>query len=193
MRKKLRKSKKNWSKFEEKMRKVELLPTWDSEAGYGPGSRGKVVEMASEEADFTWRLKCENIQIDAQNHEQIYTIEKRTIYLLDLLVIELWWTIFGCSFKLKWKLLYAWKTILSAVIYWHFCFFLDLWDLLQITYKSPGVTSRVQLQWKSSQPCTLEGWLPGKVPCHSSGIWKTWKWKWENDIPSNICTWVFIL
>ena len=35
--KKLRKSKKNWSKFEEKMKKVELLPTWDSEAGYGPG------------------------------------------------------------------------------------------------------------------------------------------------------------
>ena len=27
---------KNWSKFEEKMRKVELLPTWDCEAGYGP-------------------------------------------------------------------------------------------------------------------------------------------------------------
>ena len=28
----------NWSKFEEGMRKVELLPTWDCEASYGPGS-----------------------------------------------------------------------------------------------------------------------------------------------------------
>ena len=35
--KSLRKSKKNWSKFQEKMRKVELLPTLDCEAGYGPG------------------------------------------------------------------------------------------------------------------------------------------------------------
>ena len=35
--KSLRKSKKTWSKLEEKMRKVELLPTWDCEAGYGPG------------------------------------------------------------------------------------------------------------------------------------------------------------
>ena len=33
----LRTNKKNWSKFEEKMRKVELLPTRDGEAGYGPG------------------------------------------------------------------------------------------------------------------------------------------------------------
>ena len=32
----LRKNKKNWSKFEEKMRKVEPLPTRDCEAGYGP-------------------------------------------------------------------------------------------------------------------------------------------------------------
>ena len=32
----LRKIRKNWSKFEEKMRKVELLPTLDFEAGYGP-------------------------------------------------------------------------------------------------------------------------------------------------------------
>ena len=32
----LRKSKKTWSKFEEKVRKVELLPTRDCEAGYGP-------------------------------------------------------------------------------------------------------------------------------------------------------------
>ena len=32
----LRKHKKTWSKFEEKMRKVELLPTRDCEAGYGP-------------------------------------------------------------------------------------------------------------------------------------------------------------
>ena len=32
----LRKNKKNWSKFEEKIRKVELLPTRDCEAGYGP-------------------------------------------------------------------------------------------------------------------------------------------------------------
>ena len=36
--KSLRKNKKNWSKFEERMRKVELLPTRDCEAGYGPGS-----------------------------------------------------------------------------------------------------------------------------------------------------------
>ena len=34
--KSLRKNKKNWSKFEERMRKVELLPTRDCEAGYGP-------------------------------------------------------------------------------------------------------------------------------------------------------------
>ena len=33
----LRKNKKNWLKFEEKMRKVELLSTRDCEAGYGPG------------------------------------------------------------------------------------------------------------------------------------------------------------
>ena len=32
------KSKKTSSKFEEKMRKVELLPTRDCEAGYGPGN-----------------------------------------------------------------------------------------------------------------------------------------------------------
>ena len=32
----LKKNKKNWSKFEENMRKVELLPTRDCEAGYGP-------------------------------------------------------------------------------------------------------------------------------------------------------------
>ena len=32
----LRKNKKNGSKFEEKMRKVELLPTRECEAGYGP-------------------------------------------------------------------------------------------------------------------------------------------------------------
>ena len=32
----LRENKKNWSKFEEKMRKVELLPTRDCEAGYDP-------------------------------------------------------------------------------------------------------------------------------------------------------------
>ena len=35
--KSLRKNEKHWLKFEEKMRKVELLPTWDCEAGYGPG------------------------------------------------------------------------------------------------------------------------------------------------------------
>ena len=34
--KSLRKNKINWSKFEEKMRKVELLPARDCEAGYGP-------------------------------------------------------------------------------------------------------------------------------------------------------------
>ena len=34
--KSLRKNKKNWSKFEEKLRKVEVLPTWDFEADYGP-------------------------------------------------------------------------------------------------------------------------------------------------------------
>ena len=32
----MRKNKKNWLKFEEKMRKVELLHTRDGEAGYGP-------------------------------------------------------------------------------------------------------------------------------------------------------------
>ena len=32
--KSLRKNKKYWSKFEERRRKVELLPTWDCEAGY---------------------------------------------------------------------------------------------------------------------------------------------------------------
>ena len=34
----LRKRKKNWSKFEETVRKVELLPTRDCEAGYSPAS-----------------------------------------------------------------------------------------------------------------------------------------------------------
>ena len=34
--KSLRKSQKTWSKLEEKIRKVELLPTRDCEAGYGP-------------------------------------------------------------------------------------------------------------------------------------------------------------
>ena len=34
--KSLRKNKKKWSKFGEKMRKVELLPARDCEAGYGP-------------------------------------------------------------------------------------------------------------------------------------------------------------
>ena len=38
--KKLRKIKKNRSKFEERMRKVEVLPTRDCEAGYGPAVRG---------------------------------------------------------------------------------------------------------------------------------------------------------
>ena len=32
----LRKTKKSWLKFEEKMRKLKLLPTRDCEAGYGP-------------------------------------------------------------------------------------------------------------------------------------------------------------
>ena len=36
--KSLRKSQKTWSKLEEKMRKVELLPTGDCEAGYGPAN-----------------------------------------------------------------------------------------------------------------------------------------------------------
>ena len=36
--KSLRKNKKKWSKFGEKMRKVELLPTRDCEAGYGPAN-----------------------------------------------------------------------------------------------------------------------------------------------------------
>ena len=36
MSKSLRKNKKTQSRFEEKMRKVELLPTRDCEAGYGP-------------------------------------------------------------------------------------------------------------------------------------------------------------
>ena len=35
--KSLRNNKKKWSKFEEKMRKVEVLPTRDCEAGYRPG------------------------------------------------------------------------------------------------------------------------------------------------------------
>ena len=34
--KKLRKIKKTWSKFEERIRKLERLPTWDCESGYGP-------------------------------------------------------------------------------------------------------------------------------------------------------------
>ena len=34
----LRKSKKNWSKFEEKMRKVEFLPIRDCEADYSPAN-----------------------------------------------------------------------------------------------------------------------------------------------------------
>ena len=40
--KSLRKSKKKWIKFEEKMRKVELLPTRDSEAAYGPANNPKI-------------------------------------------------------------------------------------------------------------------------------------------------------
>ena len=36
MRKKLRKIRKNWLKFEERMRKQEVLPTWSCEAGYTP-------------------------------------------------------------------------------------------------------------------------------------------------------------
>ena len=39
----LRKSKKNCSKFEEKMRKVELLPIRDCEAGYGPANNVKLL------------------------------------------------------------------------------------------------------------------------------------------------------
>ena len=34
--KSLRKNKKNWSKFDKRMRELERLPTWDCEAGYGP-------------------------------------------------------------------------------------------------------------------------------------------------------------
>ena len=34
----MRKIKKNWSKFEERMNKLKLLPTQDCEAGYGPVS-----------------------------------------------------------------------------------------------------------------------------------------------------------
>ena len=41
--KNLRKTKKNWSKFEEKMRKLEGLPTRESEAGYGPDCRPLIV------------------------------------------------------------------------------------------------------------------------------------------------------
>ena len=37
----LRKIKKNWSKFEETVRKVELLPTWNCEAGYGPAYKNR--------------------------------------------------------------------------------------------------------------------------------------------------------
>ena len=36
--KSLRKNKKNLLKFEEKLKKVELLPAQDCEAGYGPGN-----------------------------------------------------------------------------------------------------------------------------------------------------------
>ena len=41
--KSLRKTKTNWSKIEEKMRKFELLPTRDCEAGYGPVSEKFVI------------------------------------------------------------------------------------------------------------------------------------------------------
>ena len=62
----LRKSKKTWSKFEEKMRKVELLPTRDCEACYGPG-RGKYYNLSADkvrtwpvgplgEAKWLWRF-----------------------------------------------------------------------------------------------------------------------------------------
>ena len=45
----LRKNKKICSKFEEKMRKVEFLPTRDCEAGYGPAevTCGKLCSMAT--------------------------------------------------------------------------------------------------------------------------------------------------
>ena len=39
--KSLRKSKKTLSKFEEKTRKVELLPIQDCEAGYGPAAENE--------------------------------------------------------------------------------------------------------------------------------------------------------
>ena len=44
----LRKNKENWSKFEEKVRKVELLPTRDCKAGYGPArwTNFKLVQFA---------------------------------------------------------------------------------------------------------------------------------------------------
>ena len=43
----LRKNKKICLKFEEKMRKVELLPTRDCEAGYGPGCRKKGFQLSN--------------------------------------------------------------------------------------------------------------------------------------------------
>ena len=36
---------KNWSKFDEKMRKVELLSTRDCDAGYGPGQNNMQHEL----------------------------------------------------------------------------------------------------------------------------------------------------
>ena len=56
----LRKKKKNWSKFEEKMKKVELLPTWDCEAGHATESFGSIREFrpGGGYSDLGWVRMC---------------------------------------------------------------------------------------------------------------------------------------
>ena len=55
--KKLRKIKNNWSKFEERMRKLDRVPTRDCEAGYGPAQIGNPgVELTTLQASFKFLM-----------------------------------------------------------------------------------------------------------------------------------------
>ena len=71
----LRKNKKNWSKFEEKIRKVELLPTRDCEAGYGPGNNGsQLAKMKKSRPTFLTCLSHKNYRVEAVGlKSSIYT------------------------------------------------------------------------------------------------------------------------
>ena len=83
----LRKNKINWSKFEEKMRKVELLPTRDCEAGYGPGKRFLQVKQIKGH----WTTSASS-PIIFQKSWDFYTI--RSVYLCSDCVLN-----FSCNFN----------------------------------------------------------------------------------------------